>query len=81
MKTHDVPVLLAAPQAAQLLAISERKLHELRREPAFPKARQLGARSLRWLRSELIEYAESLPRASLLPEPPHLKAERAVGKA
>lgn len=70
-------MLLSAPQAAQLLAVSERKFHELRREADFPKARQLGARSLRWLRSELVQYVESLPRASLLPEPPHLKADRA----
>jgi predicted DNA-binding transcriptional regulator AlpA len=77
-ETSNCPVLLSAPQAAQLLAVSERKFHELRREPAFPKARQLGTRSLRWFRAELIHYAENLPRASLLPEPPHLKGDRAA---
>lgn len=73
----NYPVLLSAPQAAQLLAVSERKFHELRREPAFPKARQLGARSLRWVRSELIRYAEALPQTSHLPGLPHLKCDRA----
>jgi predicted DNA-binding transcriptional regulator AlpA len=78
MQTQHLPTLLTAGDAAQLLAVSERKFHQLRREPSFPKARQLGVRSLRWVRSELIQYAESLPRAGLLPEPRHLKADRAA---
>jgi predicted DNA-binding transcriptional regulator AlpA len=79
MQTHDMAVLLSAPDAARLLGVSERKFHELRRENGFPMARQLGARSLRWLRTELLAYAENLPRTSVLAEPMHLKNDRAAG--
>jgi predicted DNA-binding transcriptional regulator AlpA len=77
MNGHDLSVLLSAPEAARLLGISERRFHELRREPGFPQAVLLGARCVRWHRQELAEYARSLPRISLLPEPLHLKSDRA----
>jgi predicted DNA-binding transcriptional regulator AlpA len=76
MQRQDLPVLLSAPQAAQLLAISERRFHELRREAGFPQAVLIGQRCVRWHRGELVEYAQNLPRVSLLPEPPHLKGDR-----
>jgi predicted DNA-binding transcriptional regulator AlpA len=76
MQAPEVPVLLSAPQAAELLGISERRFHELRREASFPQAVLIGQRCVRWHRSELVEYAQSLPRVSLLPEPPHLKSDR-----
>jgi predicted DNA-binding transcriptional regulator AlpA len=78
-ETSDAPALLPAHRAAQLLGISERRFHELRRELDFPQAVLLGARCVRWHRTELVEYARSLPRISLLPEPSHLKADRAAG--
>jgi predicted DNA-binding transcriptional regulator AlpA len=78
MQLQDLPVLLSAPQAAQLLGISERRFHELRREAGFPQAVVLGLRCVRWHRTELVEYARSLPRVSLLPEPLHLKSDRAA---
>ena len=71
-----LPVLLSAPQAAQLLGISERRFHELRRDPKFPAAVLLGPRCVRWHRAELIEFAQRLPRVSLLGEPAHLRVER-----
>jgi predicted DNA-binding transcriptional regulator AlpA len=76
MQMQGLPVLLPALQAAQLLGISERRFHELRREPGFPAAVLLGARCVRWHRDELAEYAKSLPRVTVLPEPKHLQAER-----
>jgi len=72
------PVLVSAPQGAQLLGCSERKYHELRREPGFPAAVLLGARCVRWHRDELAAYAKSLPRVTVLPEPRHLRGGRAV---
>jgi predicted DNA-binding transcriptional regulator AlpA len=71
--TPSVSVLLSAPRAAQLLEISERRFHELRREANFPEAVLLGARCVRWHREELVAYAKALPRATLLPEPRHLR--------
>jgi predicted DNA-binding transcriptional regulator AlpA len=73
MQTEHPPVLLSAPQAAQLLGVSERKFHELRREPGFPSAVLLGARCVRWHVHELAVYATSLPRVTLLPEPKQLQ--------
>ncbi len=74
----DLPVLLAAPQAAQLLGISERRFHELRREVGCPAAVVLGARCVRWHRDELAAYAKALPRVALLPEPAHLTRRKAA---
>jgi len=71
-------LLLAAPQAAQLLGISERRYHELRRAPGFPAAVVLGTRCVRWHRDELAAYAKALPRVSVLPEPPHLQGRKAA---
>jgi predicted DNA-binding transcriptional regulator AlpA len=76
METQGPPVLVSATQAAHLLGISERRFHELRREPGFPSAVLLGVRCVRWHRDELAEYARSLPRVCVLPEPQHLKADR-----
>ena len=69
----DSPVLLSAPQGAELLGISERRFHELRREPGFPAAVLLSVRCVRWHRDELAAYAKSLPRVTVLPEPKHLQ--------
>jgi hypothetical protein len=55
---------------------SERRFHELRREPGFPAAVVLGARSVRWLREELVDYARSLPRVDVLDAPIQLQARR-----
>ena len=68
--------LVDAPEGARLLRVSERRYHELRREPNFPQAVVLGVRCVRWHRSELATYAKSLPRVSLLPEPKHLQRSR-----
>jgi predicted DNA-binding transcriptional regulator AlpA len=68
-------LLVAAPEGAQLLGISERRFHELRRETNFPNAVLLGARCVRWHRHELAEYAQSLPRVTVLPGPRHLQAK------
>jgi predicted DNA-binding transcriptional regulator AlpA len=76
MQPFDLPALLPAHKAAELLGISERRFHELRREAGFPQAVLLGARCVRWHRQELVEYARTLPRVGLLPEPKHLQAER-----
>ena len=76
MQTQDLPLLLSAPKAAELLGISERKFHELRREPGFPAAFLLSRRCVRWHRQELDQYAKSLPRVTVLPEPWQLLTER-----
>jgi predicted DNA-binding transcriptional regulator AlpA len=44
--SNMLPILVDAVEGAQLLRISERRFHELRREPGFPAAVVLGARSV-----------------------------------
>ena len=75
--SNVIPILVDAVEGAQLLRISERRFHELRREPGFPAAVVLGARSVRWLRDELVDYARSLPRVGVLDAPVQLQARRA----
>ena len=75
--SNAVPILVDAVEGARLLRISERRFHELRREPGFPEAVALGARSVRWLREELVAYARSLPRVGVLSEPAQFQARRA----
>ena len=78
--SNTVPILVDSVEGAQLLRISERRFHELRREPGFPAAVVLGARTVRWLREELVDYAaRSLPRVGVLGEPAQLQARRASG--
>ena len=48
---------LSASQAAQFLNISERRFHQLRHDPAFPKARAVGTRN-RWVTEELLAYLQ-----------------------
>ena len=75
--SNTVPILVDAVEGAQLLRISERRFHELRREPGFPAAVVLGARCVRWLREELVDYARALPRVDVLSAPIQLQARRA----
>ena len=75
--SNMVPILVDAVEGARLLRISERRFHELRRESGFPAAVVLGARCVRWLREELVDYARSLPRVGVLNEPTQLQARRA----
>lgn len=63
---------LSAAQAAQFLNISERRFHQLRHDPAFPKARMIGSRN-RWITDELLAYLKALPAAEMLLEPKQLR--------
>ena len=75
-------LLVSAPQAARLLGISERRFHELRREPGFPAAVLLSAlAACGFHRHELAIYAKALPRVTVLPEPKQLQGERTAAKA
>lgn len=63
--------------AEEVIGCSERKLHQLRHEPWFPLAVELGPRALRWNRIEVVEaIAKHAPRASVRPEPEQLAGAR-----
>lgn len=62
---------LTVVQSAAYLNISERRLHQLRADPDFPKPRVVGGRN-RWLIEELATYLRSRPVAKTQPEPHQL---------
>lgn len=71
--------LFNARDAAEYLGGSERWFHELRKkDPTFPKPRDLGPRSQRWPRAELDAWIAALPSVEeRKPEPLRLRAARA----
>ena len=73
MKFHAYQLALSAEDAAASLDISERSFHERRKDPAFPKPRQVGGR-LRWVRSELEDWLIAQPVVDTLPEPSQLRS-------
>ena len=77
--TLITPQLLSAEQSAIFLGISERLFHELRHTPDFPKAVMLGARCVRWKRTDLSNYIDNLATVGPQPEPTQLRRIRAAG--
>lgn len=71
-----IRLLVSAAEAADILGVSERKFHELRHDPKFPAAVNLGPRCNRWRVAELQSYVDSLEPVPLVSEPAHLKGSR-----
>ncbi|MBL0089766.1 MAG: helix-turn-helix domain-containing protein [Ideonella sp.] len=71
---------LDAKQASELLGVCRSSFYELRKQPGFPEAVQVGKRSVRYRRGDLIAWratrTSELPLPSLLP--PDLLARRAA---
>lgn len=75
------PVLLNEREAAGVLGVSPRKFHQLRSEPWMPQAVELGERSLRWNRDELMHaIVARAPRRTIKAEPAHFQQARAKRK-
>lgn len=74
-------ILVSVTDAADLLGVSERTIHELRRRPDFPKPVELGRRCVRWHLEELRAWATELPRQQILEEPSQLAQKRIGGMA
>lgn len=70
------PILLSDVEAAKLFGVSRRKFQELRQQPWMPKPRVLGARLLRWVRSELESAVLSIPQQDHSCEPERLRRAR-----
>src|SRR5687767_6327835 len=68
-------IAVDAAKAAQLLDVSKRFFHELRKRPGFPSGRALG-RAVRWNPDQLKEWFLSLPAAERRDEPAQLQARR-----
>jgi predicted DNA-binding transcriptional regulator AlpA len=73
--TAHVKPWLNVKEAAELFGVSERTLHQLRREAWFPAPHRLSTRILRWSRASL--EAANIPTQVSVPEPAQLAAGRA----
>jgi predicted DNA-binding transcriptional regulator AlpA len=77
VKTPSAPAFVSATEGAALLGVSLRRYNELRAEPWFPKAIDLGPRSLRWRTDELMDaISRRAPRVKFLEEPRRLAKAR-----
>ncbi len=59
----DEPLWLTTKQVARLLQVSERTLHDIAKAGDLPRVK-LGARGLRYRRSDVEKFAESFGTAA-----------------
>jgi len=50
-------------EVEQIVGLKKSRIRELEAAGEFPKRRIFGARSVRWLRSEILEYIQTRPAA------------------
>ena len=71
------PLLMSAAQAAELIGVSKRTFHYLRKRADFPIKIMLGLRAVRWRRLEIEQWVAALPPVpETLPEPKQLAMAR-----
>ena len=51
-------------EVEQIVGLKKSRIRELEAKGAFPKRRVFGARSVRWLQSEIMEYIKSRQAAA-----------------
>lgn len=61
------PQYLTSKEVAALLSIGQTTLRGLRQTPDFPAPVHLSPRTIRWLRSEIEEWAAARPRCHAAP--------------
>jgi len=55
---------LKISEVRQIVGLGTSRIYELEKEGKFPKRRVFGARSVRWLQSEILDYIKSRPEAA-----------------
>jgi len=71
------PLLLSAALASEIIGISKRMFHNLRKREDFPKPVVLGSKAVRWRHHEIEAWICGLPaEAGSRAEPPQLSAAR-----
>jgi predicted DNA-binding transcriptional regulator AlpA len=65
--------LITINEAAEVLGVSRRTIYLLRDRPAFPKPVAFSTRTVRFVRSELLEYATSYCRQEHKYVPPQFQ--------
>jgi prophage regulatory protein len=71
----SMPRLFTREQLPEFAGLSTTTIEEEIRQGRFPKPRQLSAKRVAWLDSDLRKWAESLP-VSDLPPPPNTGAKK-----
>ena len=51
-------------EVEQIVGLKKSRIRELEAAGEFPKRRVFGARSVRWLQSEVLQYIKSRPAAA-----------------
>ena len=60
-----MPKILRKPEVISLTGLSCSTIDRLERDGTFPRRRRVGPKAVGWLASELDEWAQSLPPATL----------------
>ena len=63
MSTEESRIVRMA-EVMQLTGLSKSTIHRRYRAGTFPRPLRLGPQSIGWRREEIVEWVESLPRAS-----------------
>ncbi len=60
---RSVPRLLTLRDVTQMTALSRSAVYGLMGESSFPKPIRIGARAVRWVEQEVLDFIASRPRA------------------
>lgn len=64
-KTNAYPeIALKEAEVEKMVGLKKSRIRELEAAGEFPKRRVFGARSVRWLQSEVLQYINSRPKAA-----------------
>lgn len=55
---------LRESEVERIVGLKKSRIRELEAQGLFPRRRVFGARSVRWLQSEIMEYIQSRPAAA-----------------
>ncbi|MBG22737.1 MAG: AlpA family transcriptional regulator [Idiomarinaceae bacterium] len=58
-----MPKILKSSDLAQVLSVSESTLFRMRKDPSFPKPKQIHKRCVGWLVRDIEEWLEQCPAA------------------
>ena len=62
---HQLPEkAMKISEVKAMVGLGTSRIYELERDGLFPAQRVFGARSVRWLQSEVLQYIQSRPKAT-----------------
>jgi len=76
IKEHEK--LMTSAETCEYFNLSDSTLFRLRRDGAFPKPLQLGARTIRWKRKDIDDYLTSITPEQPTPTKYKVKSKRSL---